>query len=158
MLEFIGSGILGSIFGGVFRLAPEVLKFLDRKEDRKHELSMLDKQLDFEKAKGAIRVEERTIDYGVAQIDAISKAFEEQSNTASKSYKWVSALSALVRPTVTYVLFAMYVAYKATIMVYAIQLGEPWVSVVQQSWTPDDFAMLNGTIMFWFVGRSIDKR
>ena len=30
MLEFIGSGVIGSLFGGLFRLAPEVLKFFDK--------------------------------------------------------------------------------------------------------------------------------
>ena len=38
MFEFIGSGILGSLFGGIFRLAPEILKFFDKKNERDHEL------------------------------------------------------------------------------------------------------------------------
>ena len=31
MIDLIGGGVLGSLLGGLFRLAPEVLKFLDRK-------------------------------------------------------------------------------------------------------------------------------
>jgi len=42
MFEFIGSGVIGSLFGGLFRLAPEVLKFFDKQNDRKHELAMMD--------------------------------------------------------------------------------------------------------------------
>ena len=34
MFDILGGGILGSIFGGVFRMAPEVLKWLDKKNDR----------------------------------------------------------------------------------------------------------------------------
>ena len=34
MLDILGGGLLGSIFGGLFRLAPELLKFLDRKNER----------------------------------------------------------------------------------------------------------------------------
>ena len=41
MLDILSGGILGSIFGGVFRLAPEVLKWMDKKNEREHELNKL---------------------------------------------------------------------------------------------------------------------
>ena len=37
--------LLGGLLGGAFRLAPELLKWLDRKRERGHELSMQDKAL-----------------------------------------------------------------------------------------------------------------
>ena len=33
MFEILSGGLFGSIFGGLFRLAPEVLKFLDKGND-----------------------------------------------------------------------------------------------------------------------------
>ena len=45
--------LLGGLLGGAFRLAPEVLKWLDRKGERGHELAMQDKALEFEKLRGA---------------------------------------------------------------------------------------------------------
>ncbi len=48
MLDLIGGGIFGTIFGGLFRLAPEVLKFLDRKNERSHELAMFNRQCELE--------------------------------------------------------------------------------------------------------------
>ena len=157
MLEFIGSGVIGSLFGGLFRLAPEVLKFFDKQNDRKHELAMMDKQLDYEKLKGEFKVEEKYVDFSVHQLDAMQEAFKEQAATATSSYKWVSALSALVRPMVTYVLFGLYVCFKITMMYYAVQTGIPWNAVMQQAWNQDDFAMLNAILMFWFVGRTIQQ-
>lgn len=157
MFEFIGSGVIGSLFGGLFRLAPEVLKFFDKQNDRKHELAMMDKQLDYEKLKGEFKVEEKYVDFSVHQLDAMQEAFKEQAATATSSYKWVSALSALVRPMVTYVLFGLYVCFKITMMYYAVQTGIPWSAVMQQAWNQDDFAMLNAILMFWFVGRSIQQ-
>ena len=41
-----------------FRLAPEILKWLDRKGERSHELAMQDKALEFEKLRGAQRMAE----------------------------------------------------------------------------------------------------
>ena len=157
MLEFIGSGVIGSLFGGLFRLAPEVLKFFDKQNDRKHELAMMDKQLDYEKLKAEFNVEEKYVDFSVHQLDAMQEAFKEQAATATSSYKWVSALSALVRPVVTYVLFGLYVCFKIAMMYYAVQTGIPWNEVMQQAWNQDDFAMLNAILMFWFVGRTIQQ-
>jgi len=50
--------LLGGLLGGVFRLAPEILKWLDRKGERGHELAMQDKALEFEKLRGAQRMAE----------------------------------------------------------------------------------------------------
>lgn len=158
MLEFAASGILGSIFGGLFRLAPEVLKFFDRKDDRKHELAMYGLQIDLEKTKGEIRIDEKYVDYSIAQTQAIQTAFEGQAKEAAASYRWVAALSALVRPMVTYILFGMYVAFKITIIVHAVNSGANWIDIAKNHWTPDDFAMLNMILTFWFLGRSIEKR
>jgi hypothetical protein len=156
-MEIFTTGILGSIFGGLFRLAPEILKFFDRKNERGHELKMFELQTDLEKIKGDYRMEEKYVDYSVANLSAIQSAFNEQSETASKSYKWVSALSALVRPVITYVLFGMYVAVKIAFIIAGLSSGSPWVTVLAANWTLEDFAMLNGIITFWFVGRTIEK-
>ena len=37
----IAESLLGSLLGGVLRIAPEFLKFFDRKNERLHELSLL---------------------------------------------------------------------------------------------------------------------
>ena len=50
--------LLGGLLGGAFRLAPEFLKWLDRKGERGHELAMQDKALEFEKVRGASRMAE----------------------------------------------------------------------------------------------------
>lgn len=157
LVEAFGSGILGSIFGGLFRIAPEVLNWLDRKNERSHELEMFRLQTDLEKVRGEFRMEERYVEHSTAQLDAIQAAFREQSVTASASYPWVAAASALVRPMVTYVLFAMYVAFKVTVMVYALYGGASWLDVIKNNWTVEDFAMLNMVLTFWFVGRAIEK-
>ena len=155
MLEFIGSGLLGSLFGGLFRLAPEVLKFFDKKEDRKHELSMLDKQLEFEKLKGSIRIEEKYVDYSVAELQALEAAFNQQAAADSKAYKWVASLSALVRPGITIIIFALYVAFKLTLLFNGIQT-EGWNNILML-WGNEDWAMLNLILSYYFINRSIQK-
>tara|TARA_R110000822_G_scaffold286297_1_gene407637 strand:+ start:151 stop:633 length:483 start_codon:yes stop_codon:yes gene_type:complete len=157
MFDILSGGLLGSLFGGLFRLAPEVLKWLDKKNERQHELSMFTLQTDLEKIRGTFKIEEKYVEHSTAQIDAIKAAFDEQAKTASASYKWVAALSALVRPVITYALFGLYICVKISAMIYAMNSGASWRDMLVDNWDADDFAMLNMILTFWFVGRSIEK-
>jgi hypothetical protein len=157
MFEVLSGGLLGSIFGGVFRLAPEVLKWLDKKNERAHELSMFTLQTDLEKMRGQFKMEEKYVDYSVNQLDAIKEAFKEQATTAKEAGWFVAAVSALVRPGITWALFFMYATVKAAALVMAFQTGGHWTEVIIKVWDADDFAMLNMCLTFWFVGRSIEK-
>lgn len=149
-------GIVGGLLGGVMRLAPEVIKFFTRKDDNKHELEMLKTQLEFEKTKGELKIEERYVDYGIAELGAISEAYKEQATAVANSSKWVTNASAMVRPAITYVIFGLYVAFKISLIVAGLSTGQTWITVFG-AWTEADMAMLNMILGFWFLGRSIEK-
>lgn len=158
MFEVLGGGLLGSIFGGLFRLAPEVLKWLDRKDERSHELRMFSLQTDLEKMRGEYKMEEKYVDFSKANIDAIGQAFKQQAEADKKAYKWVASISALVRPGITWLLFGLYTAVKIISVSYAVNSGLPAIQIMQEIWTPDDFAMLMMVLTFYFLGRPLEKR
>ena len=158
MFEVLGGGLLGSVFGGLFRLAPEVLKWLDRKDERSHELKMFSLQTDLEKMRGEYKMEEKYVDFSKANIDAIGQAFKQQAEADKKAYKWVASISALVRPGITWLLFGLYTAVKIITIMYAVNSGLPAMQIMQEVWTADDFSMLMMILTFWFLGRSIEKR
>lgn len=158
MFEVLGGGLLGSVFGGLFRLAPEVLKWLDRKDERSHELRMFSLQTDLEKMRGEYKMEEKYVDFSKANIDAIGEAFKQQAEADKKAYKWVASISALVRPGITWLLFGLYTAVKIITIMYAVNSGLPAMQIMQEVWTADDFSMLMMILTFWFLGRSIEKR
>jgi hypothetical protein len=115
-------------------------------------------QTDLEKIRGEYRMEEKYVDYSVHQLDAIGEAFKQQSQADSKAYKWVASVSALVRPGITWLMFGLYTAVKVVTITYAVNSGLPAIQIMQEIWTPDDFAMLMMILSFFFVGRSIEKR
>jgi hypothetical protein len=158
MFDLLSGGLLGSIFGGLFRLAPEILKFMDKKNERAHELQMFTLQTDLEKMRGEFRMEEKYVDYSTQQLDTIKAAFQEQAETAKAAGWFVAGISALVRPGITWALFFMYAAVKAAALAMAFQAGGSWIEVITKVWDEDDFAMFNMCLTFWFVGRSIEKR
>ena len=139
--------------GGVFRIVPEVMKIWDAKNEREHELAMLGKEMEFAKIKGEISMREAEATMTVAEIGAMSEALREQGQTARSAGKFVSAISALVRPLVTYWFVVLYSAVKIASMLLAYQTNGDWKEVLINSWTKDDMAMLMLILTFWFVGR-----
>jgi hypothetical protein len=149
--------LLGGVFGGVLRLAPELFKLFDKKNERAHELRMVEAEMEFAKVRGEIAMRQADVQLQTAEIDAMTQAFKEQSATAKNAGWFVSALSALVRPTVTYLFLALYAAVKVAAYLIAIEQGGNWKDVLTSMWGSDDLAVFNMIISFWFVGRVYER-
>lgn len=150
--------LFGGILGGVFRLAPEILKWLDRKDERKHELDMLGAEKDIAVIRGEMALRQAEVHYGEVELDALKGAYAEQAATATAAGKFVAGLSALVRPLVTYWFVILYSLVKLANMTTAFAHGADWKQVLITCWTHDDMAILNFILTFWFVGRTIEKK
>lgn len=149
--------LLGGVFGGVLRLAPEVFKIFDKKNERAHELRMVQAEMEFAKIRGEIAMRQVEAAMTMAEVDAIGEAFKEQSQTAKNAGKFVSAISALVRPIVTYAFLGLYASVKIAAFLIAIQQNGDWKEVLIQMWGSDDLAVFNMVISFWFVGRVYER-
>jgi hypothetical protein len=150
--------LLGGLGGGLMRLAPELLKFFDRANERNHELAM---------ANIEVQIAEKKIEFGMREVDAkvdiqtleaIKSAMANQTEMVKLGGKFVAFMSALVRPAVTYFLFGMYAAVKAASMSLAHDQGASWREVLVAHWGPDDMAMLFAVLSFWFVSRTLERK
>jgi len=149
--------LLGGVFGGLLRLAPEVFKIFDKKNERAHELRMLEAEMEFAKVRGEIAMRQADVQLQAAELDAMTQAFKEQSETAKNAGWFISAISALVRPTVTSLFLALYAAVKVAAYLIAIEQGGNWKDVLTSMWGSDDLAVFNMIISFWFVGRVYER-
>jgi hypothetical protein len=149
--------LLGGVFGGVLRLAPEVLKWLDKKNERAHELTMVQAEMEFAKVKAEVAMHEHNTQLASAELDAVVAGLNNQAEMAKDAGWFVSAVSALVRPIVTYLFAGAYVAVKAAAYYVAVSQGADWTVVVQQLWNPEDMGVLNMILTFWFVGRVYER-
>ena len=162
MFDILGGGILGSIFGGVFRMAPEVLKWLDKKNERSHELLMFSRQCDLEQLRGQQKLaeigaqREAAVDVGV--MDAFNNAITQQAEMVKSAGGWVASLSASVRPLVTYWVLFVWSFIHGWFAWNAWLAGAPAVEVFKTMMTPDFSALLSGTINYWFLDRTLAKR
>jgi len=159
MFDILSGGILGTLFGGIFRLFPEVVKFFDKKNEREHELAMFKEQSDLEKVRGSIRLEEigasREASNDAGVLTALNTALESQSEMSKAAGGWAAKLSASVRPVVTYLLVGIWALF---IVYTAVTSGVGTVATFKLIMTPDFVGLVSGVINFWFLDRTLTKR
>ena len=147
--------LVGGIVGGIARLAPEVLGFLDKKNERQHELAMAEHSLKLTELQnqGKIAVIDREIEgrQFESAMAAMKAGIEAQGKPSGVT--WIDGWAAAVRPAVTTWVFLLYAVYKGASISLAMNAGVSLTESVTAMWGPEDSAMLSSILMFWFVGR-----
>ena len=162
MLELLGGGIFGSLLGGIFRLAPEVLKWMDKKNERTHELAMFQQQCQLETLRGQQKLaeigaqREAAVDAGV--MDAFNSAIEQQTEMVKAAGGWVASLSASVRPVVTYWILLLWSFVHIWFAWNAWVMGAHPDAVFKLMMSGDFAALVSGTLNYWFLDRTLAKR
>lgn len=133
--------LLGSLLGFISAAFPDFLKLWRDAADRKHELTILQMQME-QQAQGHInRLEEINVQADIAESRALYRTY----NTG---IRWVDALNGTVRPIIAYSFFILYAVVK--IMQFSADL--PWLI-----WTQEDQAIFAGIISFYFGQRAMSK-
>jgi hypothetical protein len=152
--------LIGSFLGGLFRIIPEIMKYLDAKNERKHELDMQDKALEFQKLKGDQRIDEigaqGQVDWNTGALDALKTAIEGQDKLIG--VPWVDAISKLMRPLIT--LQWVIILYPAVIIASFVSLVMSGLSIVDalpKIFGIEEKALVAGILNFWFLSRVFDK-
>jgi len=162
MLELLSGGIFGSLLGGIFRLAPEVLKFFDKKNERQHEMAMFSRQCELEQIRGQQKLAEigaerdKALDVGV--MDAFNAAINQQAEMAKAAGGWAASLSASVRPVVTYWVILLWSFVHLWFAWNAWLSGAAPREVFETMMTADFMALVSGTINYWFLDRTLKQR
>lgn len=152
--------LIGSLLGGVFRLVPEVMQWLDKKDERKHELAMFDKQLDADKQKAAAAQQlvetEGDIKLELADIQAIVEATQAQAKQTG--IKWVDAFNSMIRPMLALQwLIILWPAVVVAGFLYSVKFGADPLIAVKAAFGPEEKAMAASIASFWLVDRSLRK-
>jgi hypothetical protein len=154
ILETLLSGALG----GILRLVPEAMKLFDRKNERTHELKMLELEHDFAKTQAEVAIRQGQQQVNIKEFDAIGAAIEEQSKTSVAAGWFIAAINALVRPITTYLFLGCYFLVKVALYTLAVHQGGTWQEVLVPLWTKDDISIFFMIISFWFVGRVYERK
>ncbi|UMR33158.1 hypothetical protein MJ904_13900 [Massilia sp. MB5] len=163
--------LLSMLGGGLLRLLPELLGFLNKKTDNAHELAMLERQFQLEQQ----RVASRSTEHLAAEAAALQR-IELQAGAAETlalldaqktalcgqmqrlGIWWADALNFLVRPLATYYVLLLYGLAKLAMYVVAVKTGISGWEAILRIYDSEDRAILSGILAFWFVGRVFDKQ
>lgn len=155
------STLLGTLAGGVFRLAPEILKWIDRKDERKHELALLAANNEADR----IKIEMTTKQIAVAGEVAVTQKEMEAMIEAVKSQgqitgiAWVDAVNSLVRPFLTFwwciVLYTLAMTAQFYVVVYID--GANAAQAVLQVFGPEEKTIAASIFSFWFLDRTLRR-
>ena len=111
--------LLGSLLGFGTSFLPQVLDFFKQKQEHKNKLELLELQGELA-ARGAS-----------LQLDILDKKAELEETKAIYNYAnptggFSAGLAASVRPIITYLFFALFMATKVIIMLKVLEEGGDW--------------------------------
>lgn len=139
--------LLGSFIGLLGGALPDLLKLYRDAADRKHELTILQMQMQQQKQKGAQRLEEIHAQADIAESKALYRTYHT-------GIAWVDALNGTVRPVLAYAFFLLYAAVKTA---QFISLDAYSAVALMQLWNPEDQAIFASVISFYFGQRAMSK-
>ena len=146
--------LIGALLGLVTSALPKAIQYFQTKTDNKHELAVMDKQIERDKFQHEYKIEEINV---TADIEE-SKALEKRAQVTITGVKWIDSLLALlnglVRPTVTYYFILLYGAVKGAMFYIALDAMDP-AQAILSIWQPEDKALLAMVLAYWFGQRAM---
>lgn len=152
--------LLGILFGGVFRLAPELLKWLDKKDERKHELALLDKNMDYDKLRGSI---------DLSKIDAQAKAAIDLEDVKGfmaatidqmklTGNRWIDGFNAIIRPLLALQwLILLWPSIICFTFYWSVTHGIDVIVALNAAFGQTERTFCASIASFWLVDRSLKK-
>lgn len=151
--------ILSALLGIAGAALPEIIGIFKDRQDKKHEVQLLQMQMEHAKQGHQQKLAEIELQADIAD----SKAVGNRVKQSLVGITWIDALSGSVRPIVTYLFFGMYCIVKVAQYKLLIAPGLPWQEGVTHAqaliaiWTPDDMALFAAILTFWFGNRTFHK-
>lgn len=142
--------LIGTALGFFTSFLPKIMDYFQDKQDKKHELAMMDKQLEANKVAGEQKRDMVVIDAEIREVEALHR---EHARITAKASQWVINLSATVRPVITYAFFLEFV-----ILSVAVFLS--WVTAEQYIliWNQETQAIWGSIFGFWFGSRQFGRK
>ena len=161
--------LLSFLAGGL----PKLLSFFQDRADKAHEIALarmqIERELELRKAgfEAQARVEEiRTDQLQVsAEVTMAQTALQEKQALYAHDIaigegasRWVINARALVRPVITYGMFALLCFINVFGAWYAHTLGTPFAEVIERLWDGDTQIIWASIISFWFGSQAFSKK
>lgn len=136
--------LIGALLGFFGSMIPEALAFIRERNDKKHELLIMQMQLKQQREGYSQRLDDIAMQHDISQTQSLYRTFKHD-------VVWVNALNGTVRPVLAYAFFLLYASVKM-IHVVSYDATLPW-----QLWGQEDQAIFSAIISFYFGQRAFGK-
>ena len=145
--------LIGSLIGFAGSALPKVFDKVDDWQNRKHELAMMDRQIEAAKLAHTQKIEALNIEADISESKSLYK--HDQS---MKSTGFMGGLRASVRPVLTYLFFTLFALIKGTALYGLIYTnGVDWELAVMTLWDEETQGIFAAIISFWFGSRALQR-
>ena len=163
------STVISFLSGGL----PSILNFFQDRSDKKHELELaqLQMQRELELKKAGLEIEERIAHIQTEQIQINADVTNAQTAVQERqalyahdiaigqgASQWVTNARAIVRPAITFGMFALLVFVDCFGFYYAWKTGVDFQIAMDQLWDDETQIIWASVVAFWFGTQAFSKK
>ena len=142
---------MGSLLGFGTSFLPKVMDFFQDKQDKKHELAVMEVQIRQQKELASQKLEAINVEADIREIEALQKSIQPSG------VRWIDGLRGSVRPVITYSFFILFVFVEVAAYFSLTAQGVSGLDAAGVIWDEDTKALFAAVISFWFGGRAIAR-
>lgn len=142
--------LLGSLLGFGTSFLPKVMDYFQDKQDKAHELALMDKQLEQQKVIGAQKLQMVNVEADIRESEALLK---HDAGLQKRSSQCIVDLAASVRPIVTYLLFV-----EIFVLTWLLALDMITTEMYRLVFNNEMQAVWAAVVSFWFGARTMARK
>jgi len=147
--------LFSSLLGFGTSFMPKVLDYFQDKQDKKHELMLMDKQLEQQIQLGELALRKTHVEADTEEFKAVHR---HDTAMVKTSAKWAATYSATVRPTITYLFMLLFITVEISAYYALISKGMAATDALSIVWDAEITSLFAAILSFWFGGREIRRR
>lgn len=144
--------LITTILGALTGMVPGVLQFFTQKATNAQQLELRKLELQAAREGTALQVD---LAHAQSDIQQQSRIYDFASKPTGIG--WVDAVTVLMRPYITAVLFHMWMAVEIALLIYGIRAGFDLEKLINLLWDESAKAMLAAVVGFWFGNRMLNR-
>jgi len=152
--------LLSTVLGFAGSLVPKLLELMQDRNDKAHELRMIEMQQKLDAQRADASLEQSLAAAYATQVTSVQESYRRDIEASMQlGNSRTAAFSASVRPAITYLFFTLYAGVKVAQFCVVFQPALPWLPsnlapALAAIWGEEDMALFAAVMAFWFGDRS----
>ena len=143
--------VLSAAVGFFGSWMPSIINYFQDKQDKKHELLVLEVQMKMQEAGHVQKLEEINVTGDIEEMKSLHR------HDKMTGVRFIDGLRGSVRPVITYIFFSLFVFVEVTAYIALTAAGVDSMAALGTVWSSDVMSLFTAVMAFWFGNRSLEK-